>query len=130
MVFTSQNSPHITLCNEKRLNLLLRFCNTEERCDFFFISDIFVGRPPRRRTDQRRKPGWRSQEALTVKPSPATSHCFSPEACTNTVPTFGPCRLDAISQDPKNYRFSGPDPSPTCPCNGYARILNIMHGAV
>ncbi len=37
--------------------------------------------------------------------------------------------LDAISQGPKTLEFQGPPPS-TCPRNGYARIKNIMHGAV
>ncbi len=38
-------------------------------------------------------------------------------------------RLDAISQGPK-ISISGAQPPPTCPRNGYARIQNIMHGAV
>ncbi len=38
--------------------------------------------------------------------------------------------LDAISQDPKTLDFQGPTPPPTCPGNGYARIQNIVHGAV
>ncbi len=38
-------------------------------------------------------------------------------------------RLDAISQGPKNSN-SRAQPPPTCPNNGYARIQNIMHGAV
>jgi hypothetical protein len=33
MLFTSQNTPHITLGNEQCLKLLLGVCNTEERCD-------------------------------------------------------------------------------------------------
>jgi hypothetical protein len=47
---------------------------------------------------------------------------------------FGPkmalaYRLDAISKDPKNSRFSGPNPPPTRSCNGTARIENVKHGA-
>ncbi len=30
---------------------------------------------------------------------------------------------------PKTLEFQG-QPPPTCPCDGYARIKNIMHGAV
>jgi hypothetical protein len=46
---------------------------------------------------------------------------------------FGPkmaltYRLDVISQGPKNSRFSGPNPPPTCPRNGSACIKNITHG--
>jgi hypothetical protein len=37
---------------------------------------------------------------------------------------------DAISQGPKNSRIPGPNTAPTYPRNGYARIQNIMHGAV
>ncbi len=48
---------------------------------------------------------------------------------------FGPqmalaYRLDAISQGPKNSQIPGPNPLPIGPNNGYARIQNIMHGAV
>ncbi len=48
---------------------------------------------------------------------------------------FGPqmalaYRLDAISQGPKNSQFPGPNPLPLALVNGYARIKNIMHGAV
>ncbi len=38
-------------------------------------------------------------------------------------------RLDAISQGPKTRELQGPTPS-TSPPNVYARIQNIMHGAV
>ncbi len=40
-----------------------------------------------------------------------------------------PYRLGTISQGQKTPDFQGPNPS-TCPWNGYARIQNIMHGAV
>jgi hypothetical protein len=45
---------------------------------------------------------------------------------------FGPqmalaYRLDAISQDPKNSQFPGPNPIPR---NVFARIKNITHGVV
>ena len=48
---------------------------------------------------------------------------------------FGPqialaYRLDAISQGPKNSWIPGPNPLPLALINGYARIQNIMHGAV
>jgi hypothetical protein len=38
--------------------------------------------------------------------------------------------LDAISQGPKKLENSRAQPPPTSPHNGYARIQNIMHGAV
>ncbi len=38
-------------------------------------------------------------------------------------------RLDAISQG-KKLSNSRAQPPPTCPRNGYARIQNILHGAV
>ncbi len=38
-------------------------------------------------------------------------------------------QLDAISQGLKTLEFQGPTPS-HFPRNGYARIQNIMHGAV
>ncbi len=38
-------------------------------------------------------------------------------------------RLDAISQGLKTLEFQGPTPS-HLPSNGYARIQNIMNGAV
>ncbi len=51
------------------------------------------------------------------------------ETCSNFREWFWPqmalaYRLDAISQGPKNSQI------PTFPRNGYARIQNIMHGAV
>jgi hypothetical protein len=38
--------------------------------------------------------------------------------------------LDAISQDPKNSRFPGPNPLPLALVMDAARIKSIMHGAV
>jgi hypothetical protein len=44
--------------------------------------------------------------------------------------SVGEKRLDAISQGPKKLENFWAQPPPTFPRNGYARIQNIMHGAV
>jgi hypothetical protein len=73
-----------------------------------------------------------------LKP-PLWASCAENHLCTydlySPVHVFGPqmalaYRLDAISQGPKNSQFPGPNPLPFALVNGYARIQNIMHGAV
>ncbi len=46
---------------------------------------------------------------------------------------FWMCAYELLRQGPTpllNSRIPGPNLPPTCPSNGYARIQNIMHGAV
>jgi hypothetical protein len=52
--------------------------------------------------------------------SPDTSEFLGPQMAL----TY---RFDAISQGTKNSQFPGPNPPPTCPRSGYARIQNIVH---
>jgi hypothetical protein len=43
---------------------------------------------------------------------------------------FGPQSARCHFTGPKKQSISSVQPPPTCLCNGYARLQNIMHGAV